>query len=322
MYLVGLCVLTFNFLENSRDLRRAIYAWLAGSAFAAAVGLFTILLFYISPGNFLLEFLTYHYGAVPVGNYPRITATFVSASMFCNYLNASLILALVAKISGWLKNRIALSLIIGVLICSVFTISVGLGGVFLGLGIWFSYANKNRNHKASRAALVSGTAAAIGFLLLAIFAISPYPGGTVIGTIPFINFPLIASGRVLVWEDTIQTFINNFFTGKGLGLPVAERLFTNTDGSLSLLTDAHNSFLDIAAQAGVFGIAALILIAAYVVRNWAKENPTKIVTRGIGLAFLCSFVYQGLTGSFEEARHLWVLIGFFLAAERIESVAG
>jgi len=42
-----------------------------------------------------------------------------------------------------------------------------------------------------------------------------------------------------------------------------------------------------------------------------------IILTGLGLAFCSAFVYQGLTGSFEDARHLWVLIGLVPAARDI-----
>jgi hypothetical protein len=38
----------------------------------------------------------------------------------------------------------------------------------------------------------------------------------------------------------------------------------------------------------------------------------------LGLAFLVAFAYEGLGGAFEDARHLWVLFGLFLAAKRLE----
>jgi hypothetical protein len=41
----------------------------------------------------------------------------------------------------------------------------------------------------------------------------------------------------------------------------------------------------------------------------------------LGIAFLGAFAYQGLGGSFEDARHLWLLLGLFLAACRIEHAA-
>jgi hypothetical protein len=39
----------------------------------------------------------------------------------------------------------------------------------------------------------------------------------------------------------------------------------------------------------------------------------------LGLTWLNAFVYQGLTGSYEDARHLWLLLGLLIAAERLET---
>jgi hypothetical protein len=66
-------------------------------------------------------------------------------------------------------------------------------------------------------------------------------------------------------------------------------------------------------------------LLAYVAR---RTLPLKLVRGeaavarlGIGLTFLNAFAYQGLGGSFEDARHLWVLFGLFLIAEKLERQA-
>jgi putative inorganic carbon (hco3(-)) transporter len=38
----------------------------------------------------------------------------------------------------------------------------------------------------------------------------------------------------------------------------------------------------------------------------------------LGIAFLGAFAYQGLGGSFEDARHLWLLFGLLIASRRLE----
>jgi O-antigen ligase len=159
------------------------------------------------------------------------------------------------------------------------------------------------------------------FVAISSFAFQPYPEAPFSCQIPGTGVILMPSSRFLVWREALQTFIQNPIFGYGLGLPVASVMFTNTDGSKSLLTDAHNTFLSVAAQNGVFGLIAIVLIVGSAVRKWLRAVVNKnkwIVTRGLGLAFICSFVYQGLTGSFEEARHLWVLLGLFLSAESQE----
>jgi O-antigen ligase len=87
------------------------------------------------------------------------------------------------------------------------------------------------------------------------------------------------------------------------------------------LRDAHNSFLNVAAEAGVIGLAAFLALVVYLVRpairSFARAGSFA-VTKAAGIAFICAFIYQGLTGSFEEARHLWVLAGLLLAASTVE----
>jgi len=77
IYLLALTVITAESVRSSAGLRSSILAWLLGTAFATGLGIATIALFYASPENPLLDYLIYHYGAVPAGNYPRLTSTFV-----------------------------------------------------------------------------------------------------------------------------------------------------------------------------------------------------------------------------------------------------
>jgi hypothetical protein len=56
-------------------------------------------------------------------------------------------------------------------------------------------------------------------------------------------------------------------------------------------------------------------------RTWLVATRHDLATFGLGLAFLNAFAYQGLTGSFEDASHLWVLLGLFLASLRLRSVS-
>jgi O-antigen ligase len=305
VYLVALCVLSFNLIDNEAELKHAVLAWLVGTGISLVLGLSTIAFFYISPGNSLLEFLTYHYGAVPVGNYPRITGTFVSASMFCNYLNVALLLTLLAGSAKWISKKIMWPLAAAIFICSLFTISVGLGGIFLAIAVWFWLTTKTNIAKAGS---IVGILIAAAFVAMSVYSLT--------------QFPLVPSGRLLVWKEAFQTFADNISFGHGLGLPIANVMFANSEGGFSLLTDAHNSYLSVAAQSGIFALIAIMAITVFILREWrnsTRDVDNNLASTALGLAFLCSFVHQGLTGSFEETRHLWVLIGMFLAATRIEA---
>jgi O-antigen ligase len=322
VYLAALSVLVFNIINTESNLRTWISAWLVGTGFAVCLGIATIALYYLSPQNELLEYLTYHFGAVPVGNYPRITATFVSASMFCNYLNVSLLITVAARLKGWIGERMGWLLATGIVVCATFTISIGLGGLFLAFSLMI-FVFRFRGWRFGFTAITCG-AVSIGFLLLSLFALSPYPGGNVITTVPVVGIPLMPSSRSLVWSDALRTFVEHPLTGVGLGRPTTNVLFTNTDGTHSVLLDAHNSVLNVAAEAGVIGLAAFLALIAYLLRPIMRsfsDAGSYTVTAAAGIAFICAFVYQGLTGSFEEARHLWVLIGLLMAAFRIEQLA-
>jgi O-antigen ligase len=113
-------------------------------------------------------------------------------------------------------------------------------------------------------------------------------------------------------------------TGSGLGTAVANVVFQNSDGSWSVLTDAHNTFLNVAAQAGLPALIAMIAIVVVVLRRGfiKLESSDFYVLRGLIIAFLAAFVYDGMTGSFEDARHLWILIGLILASKKIFSEGG
>lgn len=321
-YLIGLAVLTFNLADGERELRKVIAVWLAGTFLTILVGIVTILLFYVQPQNDLLNFTTSIYGAVPVGNYPRVKSTFVSASMFCNYLTVSLVMLFVAERVNLIGKKIFFAFSTLILLCVIFTISSGIGAVFLLIGIWFWLVFKESKKVLANAVLTSTILFALAFCVMNFIALQPYPSAPYSISVPFVQYTLYPSPRVLVWTDALKTFKENFFVGRGLGLPSCEVLFQNSDGKNSFLTDAHNNFINVAAQNGIFGLLSILAITLYFL---LKTFPLKklngfVSTASVGflLAFFSAFIFQGFTGSFEDARHLWCLIGLILAVNYIE----
>ena len=317
-YLIGLAVLTFNLVRTEQHFRQSILVWLSGTLLTVLVGIFTILLFYIERDSSILSYFTSIYGAVPVGNYPRLTSTFISASMFCNYLNVSLVLVFAAEKLEFIKKKTALIFAVLILICALFTISSGIGGIVLTMGFWF-WAQFNDSSKLfAKFSLIGAVSFAILFFGVNFAALQKYPNAPFFIKIPFSNIELLPSPRFLVWSGSFQTFLDNFWNGRGLGEDVCSVLFQNTDGNLSNLSDAHNVFLSVAAQNGIFGLIAVSLIIFCIARKFSLKTfefeHSKLLKNYLVLAFICAFFYQGLTGSFEDARHLWVLIGLILSA--------
>jgi hypothetical protein len=78
-------------------------------------------------------------------------------------------------------------------------------------------------------------------------------------------------------------------------------------------------FLNIAAQAGVVGLAGLAALIAYAVRLTFSRaiGGSPKVRLVLGLTLLNALVYQGLGVGIEDTRHIWVLLGLLAAASLI-----
>ncbi len=339
IYLLSLPVLIYNLIENQDELKRAIQIWLYATAFAVLLGVLVFALFYLDREHRLLTYTIGGFGAVPVGNYPRLRLNSLSPSLLCNYLSVGFALLLIAAKSDWIGKKLALIFAALIFIIAVFTISSGLGGFALILGLWIFYLYRNRSEPSASAgglplasnppadadgsdrlvavlSLSGGILTAILFWILNFVALQPH--STAPYAFNFFGYEFYPSPRLLIWQESLQTFLNNFFFGRGVGQDSCNILFQNTDGSFATLTDAHNVFLSVASQEGIFGLAAIVTIIFYLVK---KNTPairstgqSSIIPAGLLIAFVSAFVYQGLVGSFEDARHLWVLIGLMLCA--------
>ena len=310
IYLILLAVIAANVARTSARLKATMLAWIAGSLISLVAGLLAIGLFYTEPESDLLALLTHHYGSLPSVPFPRVSSTFVSASMFCNYLTVTLVIALLAAKLRWIGRPWITIVIAAIAISALFTFSIALGGFALAIGLWFWTTSEKP--KTSKLSLAVGIFVAVAFLAIAPFSLSPGSGGSFFEP----------SARARIWSEAERVFIADPVTGNGFGIAVANIVFQNSDGSVSLLTDAHNVFLSIAAQAGIGGLVAIIAIVFVILRTGLIDRPgsteIKLIRKGLAIAFFTAFVYDGMTGAFEDARHLWVLIGLILAADSID----
>ena len=307
------------------DAKKLTLAWLSGTLFVLLIGLVTIFLFYFDPANPLLNIFLNHYGTVPVGNYPRIKATFFHSNMLCNYLSVSLLLTLAAGKAGWINSVFSKLLIGFILLISLFTFSPGLGGIALSLGIFYWLLFKVRkSFSLSKISLFSGILISIVFLGLLIFAMQKHPTAPFKIKIPVIEKEIYPSSRVMVWSATFDTFQNNFWNGIGLGEDVCRVRYLNPSGVLEDLRDGHNTVLNVSAQTGILGLISILAIIIYLLKKILNfqniDSKSGIFYNCCGLAILSAFIYQGFGGSFEETRHLWVLFGMFLSADKLTEI--
>ena len=320
VYLLSLPVLAYCLLDSRDELRRVFRWWLAATAIVAGLGALAVLMFALGVRGPLLDYALHPFGTLPPGNYPRIESTFAFPAMLCNYLTVSLMILLVSRRMGWVgaASFHMLAAVIGV--TAAFSLTPGLGGMFLAVALWLYVDWKERAPGLARASLAAGGLAALLFVLIA--AVTPiiHPTAPFLIQLPFLNQDVAPAVRMMTWIDAAQRFTEQPLIGAGIGSDAVSVRYVDPSGSLHLLTDAHNVFLNFGVQCGLLGLAAMLLLIVQVARATGplRLDGHNVIRLGLGLAWLNAFVYQGLTGSYEDARHLWLLLGLLLASIRLE----
>lgn len=313
-YLITLAILTFNLVTSIDFLKRVSLAWLAATFLTFLAAVTGVLLFYLGFKTQDDNFFLYHFGTLPSGNYPRIQALFANANLLCNYLNIGLMLTFLAAQLDWVKKSLTRILILGIWFTAFFTLSPGIGGLLLSTGIWLWAVYKFEKRKSfAFNALIAGISGALIFFASSLISIDT-PNTNRDFNIPFIEqLQLEPSVRVLVWESSLKTIYEFPIFGKGTGTDVAGVKYVSLSGGHQFLTDAHNVWLNQFGQLGVIGFAAFLFLTFYLFNKckFSLHDKTEksFVLLALSSAFLGAFLYQGLNGSYEDARHLWILFG-------------
>jgi O-antigen ligase len=337
VYQAGLCVMLAHVLALPTYRRMLVGAWLGAAALTVVLGLAGVALFYAGVTERAHNPFLWNYGSVPVGNYPRLYVMFRNGNALCNYLLVSIGVALAfgREWRALWPRGFALG-IAAALLVALFTLSPGVGGILLLLGLWVSWSQRATPATArsgwQRAALVGGVAAALGFLALAVVSVVPRGQGAI--ALGPVDLVLEGSPRVSVWSSAASLFAEHPLFGQGLGSPSAwitdPRVFTPRDrwnDALSMqqfeprASDAHNTALSLLSQLGVTGF---VLFAAFVVLLLRELRAAPSSSRSaLGATLIGGLVYHGLFASLEEMRHVWLLFALSLAVvpERAQASA-
>lgn len=320
LYLLALPVLVVALIDNRDDLRRLTRVWLAGTAVCAAVGVFALILFAVGVDRAAIDFALHGFGTLPPGAYPRLDATFSHPAMLCNYLTVSLAILLVCLRLQWIGRATGYSLLGAILVTAAFTITPGLGGIAALLGAWLFVELKSRLPKVAIACLTLGGMLAVAFFAVSVVTPVLHPTAPFLIYLPGLDSPLAPSVRLMAWLEAGRSVLDQPIFGAGLGADPIVVDYVAPSGERHVLTDAHNVFLNIAMHNGLVGLAAVLALIVFVVRQMRPLRFTEASTirLGLGFAWLNAFAYQGLTGSYEDARHLWLLFGLLLVAIRFE----
>lgn len=252
LYLIGIAFLSFNLITTIGILRSVLKAWVLGAAIVLFVSLLGIVLFYAGLKDPAVNLVVHPIsGSLPTGDYPRIEGLFLYPAVLCNFLGVTWAFALLLASTGWLRKSIFWPIAIGLFIVNAFTLTPGLGGIFLSTSYFLREKYRNRQKlMPSRAVMAAGILIAAGFLFAASVALFSYGAD---GTqIPLETGKIKASHRAQAWSMAFETFKQHPITGKGVGLPVAGVLFAGPSGN-HLLTDAHNTYLSVLSETGIVG---------------------------------------------------------------------
>ncbi|MEA3050197.1 MAG: hypothetical protein QOG84_2033 [Sphingomonadales bacterium] len=320
IYLLAIPVAVVQLVRSEAALKRLLQAWLAAAAGVAMLGVVALGLFFLAPHHWLLDYLLNPKGTLPPGPYPRFNLSFTHPAMLGLYMSVSIPILLGAARAGWLPRRVVRPLLGLMLLSAAFSLTPGLGGLFLALGLWGWLTLRRERPWPARAGLAAGVAAALAMVGAA--AVTPYLHPTA----PFlIHLPglgtLAPSARLMFWMDAARTFLAHPLTGQGIGTDPVSVLYQNPSGGRAVWHDAHQIWLSVAAQTGIVGLLAFGWLTVHMVRRlaarpWPTEGAGAVRT-ALALAWLQAWLWQGLVGSFEDARCLWLLLGLTLAALRL-----
>ncbi len=309
-YLFAIVFLTINIVTSLEILKSVLRAWLIGSGILILLSLAGIAAFYLGftdpSQNLVLHPI---FGSLPPGRYPRIEGFFNFPSLLCNYLSITAAFLVLSVSSEWLSKRLAMAFGMGLLAVDLFTLTPGLGGIFLAAGI-FIWIRSDRP-LVGRAALTGGIlVAALGFVAASVTLFAHTPEGS---GVPIAAGDISRSHRAEAWRTSFQSFLESPILGRGIDVPVAESRFIDPSGNHQLLTDAHNTYLSVLAETGVIGAIPLTGLIVFIFVGLRRKLLVNDVSRSAALVLMMALIdaclYQGLTGSYEDTRHLWALFG-------------
>lgn len=323
LYLLSLPVLGLALIDDLGELRRLSRVWLAATAVTATIGTVTVLLYVAGVDRAAIDYALHGFGTLAPGAYPRLESTFTHPAMLCNYLTVSLAILMICLHLRWIGRAAGYSLFAAILVTAAFTITPGIGGIAALLGLWLFLKLRERAPAAAVAALALGSALAVAFVAVSVVTPILHPTAPFLIQLPGIETPLAPAVRLMAWIEAAGSIRDHLLFGVGIGADPIVVDYVAPSGDRHVLTDAHNVYLNVAMHHGLVGLAALIALIVVVARAMRPLRLTdaNAIRLGLGVAWLNAFAYQGLTGSYEDARHLWLLLGLLFVTIRIERQA-
>ncbi len=314
-YLIAVSIVVADLIQDLGLLKQLAYAWTAGAIINILGAIAGLTGFFLGYTSMATNFFLFHWGSLPPGNYPRVMGFFENPNMMANYTNVAIMIILGASRVSWMSKRVGLLLAALLFASTILAVSPGLGGMILSIGLWTYFFVLTGYRRTSRVVLVAAVFLAV--LAFASTAISPvvrYPDKTI--TIPIIEKSIEPSVRFLAWQNSMERGLEYPILGRGTGTDAAHLRYDALSGQRQMVRDAHQSWLNVFGQAGIVGLIAFAALCWHLF-SICRFRPVDGSDRSVMLvscscAFVGAFLFQNLSGSFEDARQLWVLIGMLV----------
>ena len=309
--LFGMLIIFYDQFSTERDLKNTYRILTYSGIFLGAFAIIQYLTG-ISFSN------VSNYGIVTIGNEPRVTGFFQDP----NYASLNMVVVIPLAYYLFKNSKINIEKIfigLGILTTIVAILLTYSRGGMLSLIIVIILIFLHEQHKFRK--IIIG-----GIILITLFKYLPSENiferfNTIINSLFVIlnnlHFTRSVDPSIFTRYSLLQSgwnmFINNFFTGVGLG----SFMFVSPNHQV-----AHNTYLSIAAELGFFGIFIFIGIIFLSLRNLHfaqkefEDKNLKNIVQGckIGLyAFLINALF--LTAQYE--RIFWVLLAFSMISYSI-----
>jgi O-antigen ligase len=214
----------------------------------------------------------------------------------------------------------------------LFTLSSGIGGIAVAAAIAGAAILPARR----RILLAGGLLVAAGFLVASVGYRVPAGLGHV--PVPGGEWHVLKGPRVHTWLSAVATIRDHPVTGVGYGSLVAHaprlRRWYRQGYAEALhidrppTKDAHQTWLSVAGQTGLVGLAAFVVLLVACARGLpvpGRRGPPDGTAGRLGVAVLAGLAgtvgYHGLFASVEEFRHVWALLALGVVALRLRGSA-
>jgi len=311
--LTGIIILYFIkelFMEDKNTLKGLGYSYVCGASITALLGFFqyftgTPMGFIGNPGihNFIGQNNEVYTRLVSTMQHPNLLAAALLPAVF---INPALWISLKKK-TAWLTGYHLISflvLVFAVILTYSRAVWLGLLIGFIGLLIIVAWNNK-------KIIMVSAVVITALFLLFHVQILERLKGTT--------ENDVNVVSRIEAWKSAILMFKDYPLTGIGLNNYYTTYEKYKTPAAPFIMEDAHNTFLNTAAELGLFGIAAFLwLLVVFFRKFFSPGKEVKVLLVGL-LALLIAGCFENLWFDPRVIAVFWIFLAFIYGTEKVYS---